>query len=390
MKKSLIVVLALIVMLVMAFAGCANNANPAPSATTSVSPATSVAPTTAASPTAAGKKVKAGFIYIGPANDGGFSNSHDNGRKALEQQLGIETMYKELVPESSEINSVIDNMVDQGCNMIFTCSYGYMDFTEAKAKEYPNVIFLHCSGNKSNGTNFINYFGRIEQARFLTGLAAGKATKTNKIGYVAAFAIPEVNRGIDAFALGVAAVNPKATVEVTWTGDWVDATKAKEAAKALIAKGCDVIAQHQDATSPQVAAEEATKAGNKVYSVGYHMDMSGAAPDANIASAVWNWAPYYVQVVKSVMDGTFDGKNYWGGMKDGVVDIVLTKNAPEGTQALVDQYKAKILDGSFDVFAGPITDNKGNVIIKAGEKLTDDQQLSIMWLNANVIGEVKQ
>jgi basic membrane protein A and related proteins len=390
MKKSLTLVLALIVVLAFVITGCSAPA-PAPSASPSVSPAaTTSASPAAASPAAETKKVKAGFIYIGPADDGGFSTSHDNGRKYVEQKLGIETVFKELVPESSEINGVIDNMVDQGCNMIFTCSYGYMDYTEAKAKEYPDVIFLHCSGSKSNGTNFINYFGRIEQARFLTGLAAGKATKTNKIGYVAAFAIPEVNRGIDAFALGVAAVNPKATVEVLWTGNWVDATIAKEGAKTLIAKGCDVIAQHQDATSPQVAAEEATKAGNPVYSVGYHMDMLGAAPTANIASAVWNWGPYYEQVIKSVMDGKFDGKNYWGGMKDGVVDVVITKNAPEGVQALVDQYKAKIIDGSFDVFAGPLTDNKGNVIIKAGEKLTDEQQLGIMWLNANVIGEVKQ
>ncbi len=383
MKKSLILILTLAVIVVIAFAGC-NSTAPTNSTTPSVSPAAPTATAPAATTADTGKKVKAGFIYIGPADDGGFSTSHDNGRKYVEQKLGIETMYKELVPESSEIDGVIDNMIDQGCNMIFTCSYGYMDFTEKKAAEYPDVYFLHCSGNKSNGKNFINYFGRIEQSRFLTGLAAGKATKSNKIGYVAAFAIPEVNRGINAFALGVAAVNPKATVEVTWTNDWVDATKAKEAAKALIAKGCDVIAQHQDATSPQVAAEEA-----KVFSVGYHMDMSGSAPNANIASAVWNWGPYYESVIKSVMDGKFDGKNYWGGMKDGVVDVVLTKNAPEGTQALVDQYKAKIIDGSFDIFQGPIKDNKGNVMVKEGEKLTDEQQLGMMWLNSNVIGEVK-
>jgi basic membrane protein A len=390
MKKTLIVVLALAMALVFALTGCGDKTQtqePVATEKPAEAPATDDATPVeepVEEPVAEGPALKAGFIYIGPADDGGFSTSHDNGRKYLEEQLGIETVYMELVPEGAEAESVIDNMVDQGCNMIFGCSYGYIDYMEAKAAEYPDVIFAHCSGWKSNGTNFINYFGRMYQARFLSGLVAGLTTETNKIGYVAAFGIPEVNRGLDAFALGVQAANPEATVEVVWTGDWVDATIAKEAANSLIAKGCDVIAQHQDATSPQTAAEEAG-----VFSVGYHTDQSFAAPNANVASAVWNWGPYYVNLVQSVIDGSFAGENYWGPMSDGVVDIVLTANAPEGAQVLVDEYKAKLLSGSWDVFTGPITDNQGNVIVAEGASLTDEELLSIMWLNANVIGSVE-
>lgn len=385
--KKISLLLALAMVLAIAFSGCAKpDSSESTPATASESAAVSAvqsggAETTQATET---KTVKAGFIYIGPANDGGFSTSHDKGRLYLEQQLGIETIYKELVPESAEAEATIDNLIEEGCNMIFACSYGYIDYMENKAAEYPDVYFLHCSGWKSNGVNFVNYFGRIYQARFLTGLVAGMTTQTNKIGYVAAYSIPEVNRGINAFALGVAAVNPEATIEVFWTSDWVDAAKAKEGANALIAKGCDVIAQHQDATSPQQAAEEAG-----IHSIGYHCDMISSAPNANVASAVWNWGPYYVAVVQSVMDGTWTGENYWGGMDEGVVDIVLTANAPEGAQAIVDEYKAKTLSGEWDVFTGPITDNQGNVICAEGQVLTDEEMLGIMWLNSNVIGSMQ-
>ena len=160
----------------------------------------------------------------------------------------------------------------------------------------------------------------------------------------------------------------------------IDAAKAREAAGSLIGNGCDVIAQHQDSASPQEAAEEAA-----VHSVGYHCDMSASAPTANVASAVWNWGPYYVAAVQSIMDGTWTGENYWGGMSDGVVDIVLTTNVPEGAQAIVDVYKAKILSGAWDVFTGPLTSKDGTAICSEGEVLTDDEIRNIMWLNSNVV-----
>ena len=398
MKKRIALLLVIVMLFAFAAVGC-NNATEDTTDDTAATDTTDTADDTtddtaedtaddtsevASDEPPAEKTVKAGFIYIGPADDGGFSSSHDAGRLYLEEQLGVETVVKELVEEGAGVESVIDNMVDLGCNVIFGCSYGYMDYMEAKADEYPDVVFLHCSGYKSNGTNFANYFGRIYEARFLSGIAAGLATETNQIGYVAAFGIPEVIRGMNAFALGVQAVNPDASVEVLWTHDWVDATVAKEAANTLISGGCDVIAQHQDATSPQQAAEEAG-----VFSVGYHCDMSGVAPSANIGSAVWNWGPYYVSVVQAIQDGTWDGSNYWGGMGDDTVRIVLTDNAPEGAQEKVDEYTAMILDEGWSVFTGPLTDNEGNVIAEDGATLTDDELLSMMWLNENIIGSVE-
>jgi len=374
MKKSIALVLVLIFIMALAV-GC--TPPPTPEQTPAAQTPAAADEGTEAEPAVA---IKAGFIYIGPADDGGFSTSHDVARKALAADLGIETVFRELVPEGAEVENVIDDMVDEGCNVIFGCSFGYMDYMEAKAQEYPDVIFLHCSGYKSNDTNFANYFGRMYQARFLSGLAAGLATQSNQIGYVAAFPIPEVIRGLNAFSLGVQTANSDATVEVIWTTDWVDATKAKEAANTLIDKGCDVIAQHQDATSPQQAAEEAG-----VYAVGYHMDMIGSAPNANIGSAVWNWTPYYKSVITAMMAGTFKAENYWGGMDEGLIDVVLTANAPSGAQALVDEYRAKIISGEWDVFTGTLTDNEGNVVLDGGA-LTDEQMLSMMWLNANVIG----
>jgi|AGTN01.2.fsa_nt_gi Uncharacterized ABC-type transport system, periplasmic component/surface lipoprotein len=379
--KKISLLLALIMVLAVVFSGCgpsdseeSASTKPSESATDSASTETTEA---------AGTDVKVGFIYIGPANDGGFSTSHDVGRQALEAQLGVTTVYKELVPEGAEVESTIDDMVDQGCNVIVGCTYGYMPYFTAKAEEYPDVYFLHCSGDQSNGENYINFFGRIEQARYLTGIAAGLATTSNQIGYVAAFAIPEVVRGIDAFALGVASVNPAATVEVVWTSDWVDATIAKEAANTLISKGCDVITQHVDATSPQTAAEE-----NSLYCVGYHMDSATVAPNASIASAVWNWSPYYVAVIRSIIDGTWTGENYWGGMEDGVVDIVLTDKAPAEAQAKINEAKEKIL-GGWCIFTGPITDNAGNVAVADGVAMTDEEMLSMMWFNENVIDNLE-
>lgn len=394
MRKRIALILAIVMMLAVAVAGCSNgNTTPdasAPAEEPATEPTAEAADDASDDATATDdtpeKAVKAGFIYIGPADDGGFSTSHDVARQYLESELGIETVYKELVPEGAEVEGIVENMIDQGCNMIFGCSYGYIDYMEAMAEEYPDVVFLHCSGWKSNDTNFVNYFGRIYEPRFLSGLVAGMKTETNKIGYVAAFSIPEVVRGLNAFALGVQAVNPDAKVEVLWTSDWVDATKAKEAANTLIDGGCDVIAQHQDATSPQQAAEEAG-----VFSIGYHMDMTDAAPNAYMTAPVWNWGPYYVEVVQSVMDGTFVAQNYWGGMKQGVVELApLTANAPEGAQDKIDEYTSKIVDTDWAVFTGPLKDNAGNVVAEEGVALDDGALLSMNWLNENIIGSIQE
>mgnify|MGYP005642184197 len=199
---------------------------------------------------------KAAFVYVGPADDGGWSQAHDVGRQFLVDETGIETAYTELIPEdATEFRTVAEAYIEQGYNIIFGTTFGYIDAMAEMAEEYPDVIFLHCSGYLSNDSNFGNYFGKMYQPRYLSGLAAGAMTESNKIGYVAAFPIPEVIRGINAFATGVKEVNPDATVEVVWTFTWFGPEEETQAANALIETGVDVLAQHQDSPSTGVVAE---------------------------------------------------------------------------------------------------------------------------------------
>lgn len=329
--------------------------------------------------------IKVGFLYVGPVGDGGYSYSHDLGRKYLEEQLGVKTTLKESVKEDkAEVKKVIDGMVDEGVNVIFGTSFGFMDGMEEAAEEYPDVKFFHCSGYKSNGTNFVNYFGRIEQARYLSGIVAGLKTTTDQIGYVAAFEIPEVIRGINSFTLGVRSVNPDAVVKVNWTHTWYDPATEKEAAKALLDQGVDIIAQHQDTAGPQQAAQE-----KGVFSIGYNTDMSAAAPKAYMTAPVWNWGTYYVDQVKAIQDGTWKTENYWGGMKDGVVDLApLTDVAPEGAKEAVEKAKADILSGKNKIFVGPLKDQTGAEKVPAGKVMTDEEWLSFDWFVEGVEGTI--
>lgn len=331
-----------------------------------------------------GKEVVMGFVYVGPIGDGGWTYAHEQGRKFVEQETGIRTIFKETVPEGAEVKDVIRSMIDQGATIIAATSFGYMDYVVEIAKEYPNIKFLHCSGYKM-GENLSTYFGRIEQPRYLSGIVAGMKTKTNKIGYVAAFEIPEVVRGVNAFALGAKSVNPKVEVHVRWTHTWYDPAKEKEAAKALLDEKCDVIAQHQDTAGPQQAAEE-----RGVFSIGYNSDMAKMAPKAYMTAPVWNWGPYYAAEVKKVLAGTWKAADYWEGMNADIVRLApITKNAPDGAEAKVNEIKKKILDGTFNVFAGPIKDQKGTVKVPAGSALADKDQLSCDWFVEGVVGKVK-
>jgi len=332
------------------------------------------------------EKLKVGFIYVGSATDGGYSQAHDNGRKYLEEKIpNVQAVIKESVPEGQEVEKVAADMVDQGCKVIFATSFGYMDYIEKVAKKYPDVKFFHCSGYKT-ADNMSTYFGREYQARYLTGIIAGMKSKNGKIGYVAAFSIPEVVRSVNAFTLGARSVNPNAVVKVTWTNTWYDPAKEKEAAVALLDQGVDVLGQYQDTTAAQQAAEE-----RGVACIGSDMDMSAAAPKTNMTSAVWNWGPYYTQAVQSVIDGKFKSESYWGGIDTGIVQISpLTKNAPEGAQAKVDEAKAKMSNKSWDVFTGPIKDQTGNVKVADGQKMSDKELLSFDWLVEGVEGQISK
>jgi basic membrane protein A len=240
---------------------------------------------------------------------------------------------------------------------------------------------MHCSGFKQ-AKNMSNYFGRIYQARYLSGMVAGAMTKTKTLGYVAAFPIPEVIRGINAFALGAQASNPDVEVRVVWTKTWYDPATEKEAAKSLLDVGADVIAQHQDSPSPQEAAQE-----KGVYSVGYNSDMSAFAPRAHLTAPVWNWGPYYVQTVEKVRNGTWKSEAAWPGIEDGIVDIApFGSMVPEDVQKKVLAKKEDIKSGKFKVFSGPIKDQKGKIRISQGSAATDKELLGMTWFVQGVIG----
>ena len=289
---------------------------------------------------------KAAFVYVGPADDGGWSQAHDVGRQYLVEQTGIETAYTELVPEdATEFRTVAEAYIEQGYNIIFGTTFGYLDAMAEMAEEYPDVIFLHCSGYLKNDTNFGNYFGKMYQPRYLSGLAAGAMTESNKIGYVSAFPIPEVIRGINAFATGVKEVNPDATVEVVWTFTWFGPEAETQAANALLETGVDVLAQHQDSPSTGIAAEAA---GAKwiSYNTAYGQD---AAPGAFVTAPVWDWGPYYVEVVESIVNDEFVAEAYWGGMDTGLVSLYeLSSDVPSDTASLISQRTDEIIGGSFD------------------------------------------
>ena len=311
-----------------------------------------------------------GAVFIGSADDG-FTGAHYNGLEGMRRALGLaenQVLYKFNISETAECDNALRELVGAGCNIIFGNSWGFMNYMEEVAEEYPDVIFSHCSGYKNNGVNFNNYFGRIYQARYLAGIAAGLKTESDQLGYVAAFAgNAEVAGGINAFALGVQSVNPDAVVHVKYLNSWYDPTLEKQTAEALLAMGCDVIAQHCDTVMPQVAAEQAGKFG-----CGYNRDMTGEAPKAHLTAPIWNWEVFYTLEVQDVINGTWACKNYFPGLPEGFVDISpLSDNCAEGTAEAIEAARAKIISGTWDVFTGPIYANDGSLAVADGECLSD-------------------
>ncbi len=330
---------------------------------------------------AVAKDMNVGFVYVSPIGDAGYSFAHDKGRLAVEEMDGVKTAYVESVKEGPDSERVILNMARKGYDIIFATSFGYMDPMLKVAKQFPQTVFMHCSGFKMS-ENMGNYFGRMYQARYLSGMVAGAMTKSNTIGYAAAFPIPEVIRGINAFALGAQSVNPKATVRVVWTKTWYDPATEKEAAKSLLDVGADIIAQHQDSPGPQEAAQE-----KGVYSIGYNSDMSQFAPKAHLTAPVWNWGPFYQSIVKQVQAGTWKAEASWPGMETGIVDLApFSSMVPEDVQNLVNAKKAEITAGKAKVFTGPISDQNGRVKIAAGASADDKTLLGMTWFVQGVIG----
>lgn len=333
--------------------------------------------------------IKVGVLHLtDPAEGSGYTYTHDLGIQGMQKNLRLsndQIVRKTNIDDADEAatRKAIQECVDAGCNIIFTTSWGYMDVTSEMAEKYPDIYFCHGTGYKSNGKNFTNYFGRIYQARYLSGIVAGLNTKTNKIGYVAAqdSTNAEVTGGIDAFAMGVASVNSNAVVYVKVTNSWYDPQAEAAASKELLGMGCDVMAQHCDTAFPQTMAQEAG-----AYGIGYNSDMRKETPDSCLCSVVWDWSAYYTSAVQSIIDGKWKGDNYYGGMQEGLVAITdLADFCVDGTQKKVDEAKAKILSGSFNVFDGEIQTNTGEIIGKAGQTL-DDATITgkINWYYKNV------
>lgn len=328
--------------------------------------------------------IKVGVIHLSdPAEGSGYTYTHDIGIMGMQQNLGLsdsQIIRKINVNDSDKeaTRKAIKECIDEGCNIIFSTSWGYMETTAQMAEEYPDVYFSHGTGYMSNGKNFNNYFGRIYQPRYLSGIVAGMNTKTNKIGYVAAMGSEnsEVTGGIDAFALGVYSVNPSAQIYVKVTNSWYDPAAEKAAASTLLNMNCDVIAQHCDTTYPQLLAQQ-----KNVYSIGYNSDMSKDAPDACLCSVIWNWSAYYTAAVQSVIDGTWDGSNYYGGMNENIVGITqLADFCKSGTQQKVEEAKKDIISGKLGIFDGVIETNTGTTVGESGKTLKDsDITGNINW-----------
>lgn len=328
--------------------------------------------------------LKVAFVYVAPIGDLGWTWAHDQGRLALEEQFGdkIETAYVENIPEGPEAERVIRDFAQKGYKLIITTSFGFMDPTITVATEFPDTWFVHISGYKT-AANVSTVFGRMEQARYLSGLVAGAATTSNIVGYVAAFPIPEVVRGINAFTLGVRETNPEAEVRVVWTNTWFDPPKEKEAADALLAAGADVIAQHQDTTEPQKAAADAGK-----FSIGYNSDMSQIVGDTVLTSPVWNWGLKYSAIVQQIMDGTYASESYYGGMDEGIVDLApVSAKVSDETKALVEGKKQEFVEGKGKLFCGPVNGANGKLVVAEGKCLTDAELLSMDYFVEGVVGE---
>ncbi len=336
--------------------------------------------------TPSGAALRVAFVYIGPVGDLGWTYAHDQGRMAMEAAVpGVETAYLENVPElQADAERAIRGYAEEGYNVIVATSFGYGPAVLAVAPQYPDVEFVHISGYQV-ADNVSTGFGKIEEPRYVTGLVAGRMAETGLIGYVAAFPIPEVLRGINAFTLGAQRANPDVMVQVVWTNTWYDPQVESAAAQSLVDLGVDVIAQHQDTTGPQQVAEAAGK-----YSVGYNVDMSGQAPEAVLTSAVWNCGAYYTFVAEEMLAGNWSSNQYWGSWADGVVDIApfaafVPKEVAAEAEALAEEFRVGGM-GITNIFTGPITQQDGSEGVAEGASMTDDEILNMTWFVQGVEG----
>jgi basic membrane protein A len=320
--------------------------------------------------------LKVGFVYIGPVGDYGWSHEHNRGRLDAQQYFGdkVKTTYVEQVPEGADAERVINQMARNGHDIIFTTSFGYMNPTINVAKNFPKVIFEHATGYKRS-ENVSTYVIRTYEGRYVSGIAAGLETNSNIIGYIASFPIPEVIRDINAVYMAAKSVNPDVKIKIMWVSTWYDPVKENEAANALIDQGVDVIIQHTDSPVPLAAAEK-----RNIKAIGQASDMSKFAPNAHIFSVQNKWSSHYIKTIQEVMDKTWVAEDFWGGFKEKMLLISsINDNLPKSTKEAIAKSFNDIKSGKFKPFTGPIYDNQGNLVVKAGHSLTDEELANVNW-----------
>ena len=333
----------------------------------------------------AAEKLKVGFVYVGPVGDHGWSYEHNQGRLAVQTAFGdvVKTTYVESVPEGADAERVITKLAKSGYKLIFTTSFGYMNPTLKVAKRMKKVKFEHATGFKRS-KNVATYSARFYEGRYVVGHLAGKMTKSNTIGYVASFPIPEVIRGINAVTLAARKVNPKVQVKVIWVNSWYDPGKEADAAKTLIDQGADIIMQHTDSPAPVQVAEK-----RGVWSVGQASDMSNFGPKTHMTAIVDNWGPYYIARTKAALEGTWKSQDTWGGFNTGMVQMApYNKRLPADVVALAKSIQLGIGNGKIHPFAGPIKDQSGKVVIAAGATADDGMLAGMNFYVEGVVGSI--
>ena len=342
-------------------------------------------PVGAASAPASAAPLKVAVVYVSPVGDAGWTSQHNTGRLELEKTLAgkVTTSFVEKVPEGADAERVIRDLAQQGNKLVFTTSYGFLNPTIKVAEEFPGTVFEHATGYKS-AKNVGTYNVRFYEGRYLAGIVAGRMTRTDTLGYVAAFPIPEVLQGINAFTLGARSVNPKVQVRVVWVNTWYDPGKERDAAVALIGQKADVLTHHTDSTATVAAAEE-----KGVRAVAYHSDMAKFGPKGQVAAVTHHWGAYYTRVAQSVIDGRWTPSNLWGGMKDGMIKLeALHADVPADVKAEVERGGADIAAGKLHPFTGPIRTNAGKDVAGKGETLSDEQLAKMDYYVDGVVGKV--
>ena len=326
------------------------------------------------------------YVYVGPVGDLGWSYAHDQGRQAMDEALDyVETTYSETVAEGPDAERVIRDYADQGYDMIFATSFGYMDSVMAVAEDYPDVLFEHCTGYKT-ADNVSIYDGRGYEGWYLAGITAGRMTESNVIGYVAPYPIPEVVRNLNAFMLGAHSVNPEVELHPIWIFDWFNPPAEREAAQALLEVGADVIARESDSTEPDKLAEE-----NGVYAIGYNAISQDVAPNAVLTAPIWDWGVYYKDTVEKAYNDEWETHAYWGQIADGIMDLApFGDMVPDDVREEVNAAKDAIIAGDLHPFTGPIRDQDGNVRVEDGETMSDEALLSFDWLVEGVVGSIPE